>query len=74
MQIEVVPFIEQEILDKDDPIKSIKMRYDSADLVLEDEETKMLQEFSNYVDSKDPNIIVFLNQWSCNIELFAWSD
>ncbi|MEP6575757.1 MAG: 3'-5' exonuclease [Nitrososphaerota archaeon] len=61
MQTEVVPSTEQEILDTDDPLKSIKIRYDSADLVLEDEETKMLQEFSDYVISKDPDVIVFLN-------------
>jgi len=61
MQIEVVPFTEQEILDTDDPIKSIRVRYNSADLVLEDEETKMLEEFSNYVISKDPDVLIFLN-------------
>ena len=61
MQIEVVPFTEQEILDRDDPIKSIKVRYDSDDLVLEDDESKLLEEFSNYVISKDPDIIVFRN-------------
>jgi DNA polymerase elongation subunit (family B) len=61
MQIEVVPFTEQEILDTDDPVKSIRVRYNSADLVLEVEETKMLEEFSNYVISKDPNILIVLN-------------
>jgi hypothetical protein len=34
VQIEVIPFTEQEVLDTDDPIKSIKVRYDSTDLVL----------------------------------------
>ena len=48
-------------MDTDDPIKSIKVRYDSADLVLEDNESKLLEEFSNYVISKDPDIIVFEN-------------
>jgi DNA polymerase elongation subunit (family B) len=61
IQIEVVPFTEQEILDTIDPIKSIKIRHVSDDLVLEDEETKMLQEFSDYVISKDPDIVLFLN-------------
>ena len=40
MQIEVVPSTEQEILDRDDPIKSIRVRYNSDDLVLEDERIK----------------------------------
>ena len=61
MQIEVVPFTEQEILDRDDPIKSIRVRYNSDDLVLEDDESKLLEEFSNYIISKDPDIIVFVN-------------
>lgn len=61
MQIEVVPFTEQEILDIDDPIKSIKARYNSADLVFEDDESKLLEDFSNHVILKDPDIIVFLN-------------
>ena len=61
MQIEVVPFTEQEILDIDDPIKSIRVRYNSADLVFEDDESKLLEDFSNHVILKDPDIIVFLN-------------
>lgn len=61
MQIEVVPFTEQEILDIDDPIKSIKARYNSADLVFENDESKLLEDFSNHVISKDPDVIVFLN-------------
>lgn len=61
MQIEVVPFTEQEILDIDDPIKSIKARYNSADLVFENDESKLLEDFSNHIISKDPDVIVFLN-------------
>ena len=61
MQIEVVPFTEQEILDVDDPIKSIKARYNSADLVFEDDESKLLEDFFNHVILKDPDVIVFLN-------------
>ena len=45
----------------DDPIKSIRARYDSDDLVLEDDESKLLEEFSNYIISKDPDIIEFRN-------------
>ena len=61
MEIEVVPFTEQEILDIDDPIKSIKATYNSADLVFEDDESKLLEDFSNHVILKDPDVIVFLN-------------
>jgi DNA polymerase elongation subunit (family B) len=61
MQIEVVPITEQEILDTDDPIKSIRIRYNSADLVFEDDESKLLEDFSNYVISKDSDIIEFVN-------------
>ena len=34
MQIEVVPFTEQEVLDTDDPIKSIRVTFNSDDLLL----------------------------------------
>src|SRR4029078_3729045 len=47
MQIEVVPITEQEILDADDPIKSIRVRYHSDDLVLEDDESIVLEQFFN---------------------------
>jgi hypothetical protein len=49
MYVELVPSTEQEVLDRDDPIQSIRVRYDSDDLMLEDNESKMLQDFSNYV-------------------------
>ena len=61
MQIEAVPFTDQEVLDIDDPIKSIKARYNSADLVFEDDESKLLEDISNHVILKDPDVIVFLN-------------
>ena len=61
MHVEVIPFTEQEILDRDDPIKSIRVRYGLEDLVLEDNESKMLEEFSNYIILKDPDIIIFEN-------------
>ena len=71
MHVEVVPFTEQEILDRDDPIKSIRVRYDSDDLVLEDDESKMLEDFSNYVISKDPRHNRIRESRSEYIELFA---
>jgi len=46
MQVEVTPFTEQEILDADDPIKSIRIRHDCIDLVLEDDESTMLAAFA----------------------------
>ncbi len=61
MQVEIVPSTEQEILDRDDPIHSIRVRSNSEDLMLEDGESKMLQDFCNYITSKDPDIIVFQN-------------
>ena len=59
MQVEVIPFTEQDILDRDDPIKSIRIRYDFIDLVLEDDESIMLEQLFNYINSQDPDIIVF---------------
>ena len=61
MQIEVVPFTEQEILDSDDPIKFIRVRFDSDDLVLEDDESTVLQQFFNYIKAKEPDILIFGN-------------
>ena len=61
MQIEVVPFTEQEILDSDDPIKFIRVRFDSHDLVLEDDESTVLQQFFNYIKAKEPDILIFGN-------------
>lgn len=61
MHVEDIPFTEQEVLDRDDPIKSISVRYDSDDLILEDNESKVIEDFSNYVISKDPDIVVFIN-------------
>ena len=61
MQIEVVPFTEQEILDTDDPIKSIRVTYGSDHIMLEDNESKILEQLSNYIILKDPDIIIFAN-------------
>ena len=61
MQIEVVPFTEQEILTSDHPIKFIRARFDSDDLVLEDDESTVLQQFFNYIKAKEPDILIFGN-------------
>lgn len=61
MHVQVIPFTEEEILDRDDLIKSIKIIYDDESLMLEDDESKLLEEFSNYVVSKDPDIIEFVS-------------
>jgi DNA polymerase elongation subunit (family B) len=59
MHVEVTMSTEEQILDKDDPIRSIAIRSNSSELVLEDSESKMLEEFSNYIVSRDPDVIIF---------------
>ena len=61
MQVEIVPTTEQTILDTDDPIQSINARYNEEDATFNDDESTLLQDFSNYVVSKDPDIIIFKN-------------
>ena len=61
MQVEIVPTTEQTILDTDDPIQSINARYNEEDATFHDDESTLLQDFSNYVVSKDPDIIIFKN-------------
>ncbi len=60
-EIEVIPFTEQEVLDMDDPIKSIKIRFNSVDLTLDDDESTILEQCFNYIQSEDPDLIVFIN-------------
>ena len=45
----------------DDPIKFIRARFDSDDLVLEDDESTVLQQFFNYIKAKEPDILIFGN-------------
>ena len=61
MQVEIVPTTEQTILDSDDPIQSINVRYNEEDVAFQDDESTLLQDFSNYVVSKDPDVIIFKN-------------
>ena len=61
MQVEIVATTEQAILDTDDPIQSINARYNGEDARFHDDESTLLQDFSNYVVSKDPDIIIFKN-------------
>ena len=61
MQVEIVATTEQAILDTDDPIQSINARYNEEDATFHDDESTLLQDFSNYVVSKDPDIIIFKN-------------
>ena len=61
MQIEVVPTTEQTILDADDPIQSINCRYNEEEAIFQDDESTLLQNFSNYVVSKDPDIVILKN-------------
>ena len=61
MQVEIVATTEQTILDTDDPIQSINARYNEEDATFHDGESTLLQDFSNYVVSKNPDIIIFKN-------------
>jgi DNA polymerase elongation subunit (family B) len=61
MQVEIVATIEQAILDTDDPVQSINARFNEVDIIFHDDESTLLQDFSNYVVSKDPDIIIFKN-------------
>jgi DNA polymerase elongation subunit (family B) len=61
IQVEITPFTEQEVLDIDDPIKSIRVRYDSTDLLLQDDESTVLEQFFDYIKLKDPDVVVFNN-------------
>ena len=61
MQVEIVATTEQAILDTDDPIQSINTRYNEEDATFQDDESTLLQDFSNYVVLKDPDIIIFKN-------------
>ena len=61
MQVEIVTTTEQAILDTNDPIQSINARYNEEDATFHDDESTLLQDFCNYVVSKDPDIIIFKN-------------
>ena len=61
MQVEIVPTTEETILDSDDPIQSINIIYDEENETFHNDESTILQDFSNYVVSKDPDIIIFKN-------------
>ena len=61
MQVEVTPCTDQEVLDTDDLIKSIRVRYDSTDLVLEDNESTLLEQFFDHIASNDPDVVIFHN-------------
>jgi DNA polymerase elongation subunit (family B) len=62
MHVEVVTSTGQSVLDADDPIIRIKTNYeDEPTQIFEDNESVLLQQFTNYIRSKDPDIIVFIN-------------
>jgi DNA polymerase elongation subunit (family B) len=68
MQVEIIPTTEQSTLDADDPIQSIDARYNEEGVTFHDDESTLLQDFFNYIVSKDPDIIIFKNnnQWVLN--------
>ena len=68
MQVEIIPTTEQSILDADDPIQSINVRYIEEEATFHGDESTLLQDFSNYVVSKDPDILILKNydEWVLN--------
>lgn len=62
MHVGVITESESEILDIDDPIQRIKARVETQPmLVFEDDESKTLEDFCNYILSTDPDIVIFSN-------------
>jgi DNA polymerase elongation subunit (family B) len=61
MEVEIIPTTEQTIIDADDPIQSINAKYNEEDATFHDDESTLLQDFFNFVVSKDPDIIIFKN-------------
>jgi DNA polymerase elongation subunit (family B) len=61
MQVQIMLTTEQSILDTDDPIQSINASYNEEDATFHGDESTLLQDFSNYVVSKDPDIIILKN-------------
>ena len=61
MQVEIITTTDQTILDTDYPIQSINARYNEEDVTFHDDESTLIQDFSNYVVSKDPDIIILKN-------------
>lgn len=62
MQVEVIPSTEQTVLDADDLILLVKAKHDNdAPEIFEDTESKVLQDFFNYIILKDPDFVVFKN-------------
>jgi DNA polymerase elongation subunit (family B) len=62
MYVDIIPSTEQTTsFDSDDPVKSIKIEYQSRTLNFEDNESAILQNLCSYVVSQDPDIIIFSN-------------
>lgn len=62
MHVEVITESENGILDSVDPIRRIKTKFETDPvLVFEDDESKTLIDFCNYVLSTDPDFIIFSN-------------
>lgn len=62
MYVEVITESGSRIQDSDDPIRRTKAKFETQPrLVFEDDESKILLDFSNYVLSTDPDIIIFSN-------------
>lgn len=62
MRVEVITESESGILDSVDPIRRIKTKFETDPLlVFEDDESKILIDFCNYILSTDPDFIIFSN-------------
>jgi DNA polymerase elongation subunit (family B) len=62
MRVDIVPSTDQsELLDYDDPIKSIEVEFLGEKVAFEDHECTVLQSFCSYIILKDPDIIAFSN-------------
>lgn len=62
MHVDIIPSTDQSgLLDYDDPIKSIQVKFLCEKIIFEDDESTILQKFCNYVVLKDPDIINFTN-------------
>jgi DNA polymerase elongation subunit (family B) len=62
LEAEIIPTTEQGNLDPDDPILLIRVEYQNDTITFEDNESIILQHFTGYVDSRDPDVIIFKNQ------------
>lgn len=59
MNVNLNPTYGESILDGDDPIESIQVKFENDITIFDGHESDLLEQFSNYLIDKDPDIIVF---------------